>query len=391
MVLASYVNSTPPRGVNSSALNDTDDKEEYLFMPVSLAAKATICSTMTVICIVGFIGNLSLVLFINRTEKKIGHRAAALNNMHLFLRSLAISDVMASINGPTLWFELFLDVFETSWRCTIRRYVSVALPVVTIYNLVAVAFERYNCICRSTGKLSRARLRRLIKAAWLLGFLVPLLPMPSFQSIRTDLNETHYTVICARDSSYTPYVVMFQIFLVIGYIFPLIFLIVTSYRIVKVVRAQAAYRLALPGNNVPENVVMEKRKQNKATRTLMIIIAAFVAPYLVFVAFNAVRTRIKLNFATTFMIQRAAGILAYLNGTVNFCIHLVQLPAFREEWRKRLAYFKRPLRLGVFTTKKTYVVSKVRTEFRRQNYTRRLSCPVRKTTVEAPFRRRYSN
>ena len=384
------VNSTPGRGVNSTVLNATDDKE-YLFMPVSLAARATICSIMTVICIVGAIGNLSLIPFANRAQKKRDQRGTALNNMYSFLRSLAMSDVMASLTGPTLWFELFLNVFETSWGCTIRRYVSVVLPVITIYNLVAVAFERYNCICRSTGKLSRARVRQLIRAAWVFGFLITLLPMPSFQTIRMDLNETHYTVICARDSSYAPYVVMFQIFLVIGYIFPLIFLIVTSYRIIQVVRAQASYRLALPGNDVPEKVLIEKRKQNKATRTLMIIIAAFVAPYLAFVAFNAVRTRIKLNFATTFMIQRAAGILAYLNGTVNFCIHLVQLPAFREEWRKRLAYFKRPLRLGVFTTKKTYVVSKVRTESRRQNYTRRLSCPVRKTTVEAPCRRRYSN
>ena len=385
MVLAN-ANSTPTRGVNSSAMNTTDSKE-YVFMPVSLASRATICSIMTVICIVGFIGNLSLVLFINRTEKKIGHRATAFKNMHLFLRSLAISDVMASINGPTLWFELFLDVFETSWRCTIRRYVSVVLPVITVSNLVAVAFERYNCVCRSKGKLSRARLRQLIKAAWLLGFLMTLLPMPSWKSIRTDVNETHYTVICVRDSSYAPYVVMFHIFLVIGYIFPLIFLIVTSYRILQVIRAQASYRLALPSISFPERAQIEKRKQEKATRTLMIIITAFVAPYLVFVGYNVVRTRIKLDYAPDFMIQRAAGILAYLNSPVNFCIHLMQLPAFREEWRKRLDYFKLPLRLGVFTTKRTYVVSRVRTKPRPQN-PRRLSCPdMRKMTKDAPCRR----
>ena len=390
MVLANVNSSTPTSGVNSSALNATDDKE-YLFMPVSLAAKTTICSIMTVICIVGFIGNLSLVLFINRTERKIGHRVAAFNNMYLFLRSLAISDVMVSITGPIAWLELFLAIFETNWGCKVRRYSSLVVHIITIYNLVAVAFERYNCICRSTGKLSRARLRQLIKAAWLFGFLVTLLPMFSFESIRTDLNETHYTVVCERDSSHGPYVLMFHLFLglVIVYVFPLIFLIVTSCRILQVMRAQATYRIALPGNSVPERVRKEKHMQNKATRTLVIIIAAFVAPYLLFVGYHTIKTifRPSLNFATDFIIQRVSVILAYLNGPVNFCIHLMQLPAFRAEWRERLDYFKRPLRLGVFTTKRRYVVSRVKTESRPQN-TRRLSCPnVRKTIEDAPCRR----
>ena len=391
MALAN-ANSTPGRGVNSSVLNATDDKE-YLFMPVSLAAKTTICSIMTVICIVGFIGNLSLVLFINRTERKIGHRVAAFNNMNLFLRSLAISDVMASITGPIAWLELFLAIFETNWGCKVRRYSSFVVHIITIYNLVAVAFERYNCICRSTGKLSRARVRQLIKAAWLFGFLVTLLPMFSYQGIRTDLNETHYTVVCGRDSGHGPYVLMVQIFLglVIGYVFPLIFIIVTSYRILRVFRAQAAYRIALPNNNVPEKVRNEKHKQNKATRTLVIIIAAFVAPYLVFVGYHTIKTilRPSLNFATDFIIQRVSVILVYLNGPVNFCIHLMQLPAFRAEWRKRLDYFKRPLRLVVFTRKRTYVVSRVKTESRPQN-TRRISCPNMRITIEDAPCRRYS-
>ena len=285
------VNSTPGRGVNSSALNATDDKE-YLFMPVSLAAKTTICSIMTVISIVGFIGNLSLISFMNRKERKKGPKDAAFNNMSIFLRSLAVSDVLASPTGLMPWFELFGDVFETNWGCKIRRYLGIVVHVITIYNLVAVAFERYNCVCRSTGKLSRARVSQLIKAAWLLGFLITLLPMFSYKGIRTDLNETHYTIACGRDNSHGPYVAMFQIFLLSVYIFPLAFLTVTSYRIVKVVRAQAAYRLALPGNKVPEKVLKEKRKQNKATmaRTLIILIVAFVAAYLLFVGYHTATT-----------------------------------------------------------------------------------------------------
>ena len=393
MVLAN-VNPTPGRVANSSALNTTDDKE-YLFLPVGLTTKATICSIMTVICIVGAIGNLSLISFVKRTEKNVGQRfTAAFNNMYLFIRSLAISNVIASLAAPLLWVQFFYDVFETSWPCRIRRYFAIAVHAVIIYNLVAVAFERYNCICRSTAnaQLSRARLRQVIKAAWLLGFLVTLLPMFSYQGIRIDLNETHYTVACRRDSSYTPYVVMFQIFLVIVYILPLIFLIVSSYRILQVMRAQASYRLALPNNNVPESVRIEKRKQNKATRTLVLLIAAFVAPYLVFVGYNTFKSIAKpsMDFTTDFKIRYAATLLAYLNSPANVCIHLVQFPAFRAEWSQRLAYFTRPFRLGVLTTKRTYVVSRVRTGSRPQN-TRRLSCPIMRITMgEAPCRRRYS-
>ena len=395
MALAN-VNSTPQtHGVNSSALNTTDDKE-HLFMPISVASRATICSIMTVICIVGAIGNLSLIPFANRAQRKKDQRGTALNNMYSFLRSLAVSDVMASINAPLLWLQLFPGVFQTGWPCKIRRYSAIVVHVITAYNLVVVAFERYNCVCRVTGnaKLSAARVRQLIRAAWLFGFLVTLLLMPSYQGIRMDLDETHYTITCGRDNSHGPYVAMFQVFFVIVYIIPLAFLIVTSYRILQVVRAQAAYRLALPGNNVSERAQIEKRRQNKATRTLVIIIAAFVAPYLVFVGYHTAKTIFKpsLDFATDFKIRHASGILAYLNSPVNVCIHLVQLPAFRAEWSKRLDYFRRPLKLGVFTMKKTCVVSRVKTMKSRPKNTRRLSCPnVRKTTGDAPCRRRHSN
>ena len=386
------VNPTPGRNVNSSALNTTDDKE-YLFLPAGLPAKTTICSIMTVICIVGAIGNLSLILFINRLERRIGHRVADFINLYFFLRSLAISDVIASLAAPLLWVQFFYDIFEAGWPCRIRRYSAIVVHAVTIYNLVVVAFERYNCICRATVKLSRARVSQLIKAAWLFGFLVTLLPIFSYQGIRTDLNETHYTITCGRDRSHTPYVVMFQIFLVMTYILPLAFLIVSSYRVLQVVRAQAEYRVGLPNSTVPERVRLQKQKQKKATRILVILIAAFVAPYLGFVGYNTFKSiaRSSVDFKTDFILRYAATLLAYLNSPVNFCIHLVQLPAFRAEWSRRLDYFKRPLRLGVFTTKRIHAVSGVRTESRPQN-TRRLSCPnVKKTTVEAPCCRRYSN
>ena len=382
--------------MNSSALRNATDHKEYLFLPAGLPAKATICSIMTVICIVGFIGNLSLISFINRTERRIGHRVAAFINLYLFLRSLAISDVIASLAAPLLWVQFFYDVFETGWPCRIRRYFAIVVHPVTIYNLVVVAFERYNCVCRATrnAKLSRARVRQLIKAAWLFGFFITLLPMFSYQGIRTDLNETgHYTVTCGRDSSYTPYVVMFQIFLVMTYILPLTFLIVTSCRIVQVVRAQASYRVGIHNDTVPEIVQFHKQKQKKATRILVILIAAFVVPYLGFVGYHTFKSiaRPSIDFTTDFIIRYAVTLLAYLNSPVNFCIHLVQLPAFRAEWRKRLAFLKRSDRLGVFTMKRTYVVSG-RTESRPRN-TRRLSCPNvrRKRVEEAPCHRRYSN
>ena len=137
---------------------------------------------------------------------------------------------------------------------------------------------------------------------------------------------------------------------------------------------------------------MEKRKQNKATRTLLTLIAAFAAPYLVFVGYQTVRTIFKpsLDFETDFLLRYGLVIFVYLNSPVNFCIHLVQLPAFRAEWRKRLAYFKRPLRLGVFAPKGKYVVLRVKTEPRPEKI-RRFSCPdLIRAMEDTPWRRRYS-
>ena len=326
-----------------STSDSVNPQKHYLFTPAGFQIKLTVCILMTIAGAVGFVGNITVLLFIKKEEKKNKNHAGA-TNLHFFIRSLAISDVLVSLCAPTLWFQFFYDVFQTGWPCKFKRFIAIIFPVITINNLVVIGLERYICTCRPTSRpLSRAAVQKLVKGAWLLGCLITLLPTSTFTGVRVELNDTHYTIVCRNDKSNTHNIIIFQIFLILVYVFPLAILIFSCVSIIRVVWKRKLHVVAVHERGVALALKKWRLKQKKATTLLVALIVAFVVPYLVYFVYNTFKIIVKpsIDFNTDFIIRYIRTFLAYINSSVNFCIHLAQLPTFRLEYTKRMICFRK--------------------------------------------------
>ena len=125
------------------------------------------------------------------------------SNLNVFIRSLALSDVLGSLIGPSLTvIHINIDVLTSKLRCTTFRFFQQVFVMVTIYNLVVISIERYICTCRPTARLlSLKTVRKLILGAWVLGILLSFVACYPIDVIRVDFNSTHYTSICDNDFS----------------------------------------------------------------------------------------------------------------------------------------------------------------------------------------------
>ena len=323
------------KGMDTNLSVSASPQKLYIFTPVGLHIKLTLALLMVAAGTVGFLGNLSVLRFIHKEGKK--RRSLGLpSNLNFFIRSLAISDILSvSIGIPILLIHIFVDVFQTGWPCKIAKYITILFPAITSYNLLVIAFERYILICRPTSRpLSRATVQVFVKGAWLLGFFLTFLPASTVKGTRVDLNDTHYTMICKQDTSSGVKMLIFQTFIVITYILPFVFMILTCAAIIRKVWKRKCQK-AIPQKNVASAMRKWRSKQRKATLLLLVIIFAFVAPYFLLIAYNIFKMIVKpsIDFRRDFIIRATGGFLAYLNGAVNFCIHLVQLPGFSSTFK----------------------------------------------------------
>ena len=229
----------PPLSLNTSAVptsaangnsssNATGPQiKQYVFTPAGLDVKLTVSALIVVAAVVGFVGNLCALRFTNNEEKKPAK--ARSSTLNFFIRSLALSDVLASLIGaPLILVRINFDAFATKWSCSISRFFQIVFIVITNFNLVLIAVERYICTCRPTSRpLSPRTVRKAVKAAWVLGFLFSLGFSYSIDAVRVDLNSTHYTLTCAYDHSNPVAKVTQLVRSVLTYILPSIIQIVT--------------------------------------------------------------------------------------------------------------------------------------------------------------------
>ena len=319
------------KGMDTNLSVSASLQKLYIFTPAGLHIKLTLALLMVAAGTVGFLGNLSVLRFIRKEGKK--RRSLSLpSNLNYFIRSLAISDILSvSIGIPILLIHIFVDVFQTGWPCKIAKYFTLVFPAITSYNLLVIAFERYILICRPTSRpLSRATVQVFVKGAWLLGFFLTFFPASAFKGTRVELNDTHYTMLCKHDASSGVKVSIIQTFIVITYVLPFVFMILTCAAIIRKVWKRK-FQKAIPQKNVASAMRKLRSKQRKATLLLLVIIFAFVVPYLLIMAYTVHEIIVKppTDFKRDFVLRATGAFLAYLNSAVNFCIHLLQLPGFR--------------------------------------------------------------
>ena len=316
--------------VNDNSLGAISPPKQYVFTPAVFHVKMTISVLFAVAAVVGFAGNLSVLLFTNNEEKKPVR--ARSSNLNFFIRSLALSDVLGSlISAPLVVIQINFDVFNTKWPCIVSRYFQMVFVIITIYNLVVISVERYICTCRPTTRpLSLRAVRKAVKGAWLLGLLLSLVFSYPVEVLRIDVSSTHYTMICGYNYK-NPITKIIQVINVLSaFILPSIILVCTCASIIKMLWKKNS--VGITGSGDSQKSAVWRIRRRKATIQLTAMIIAFVAPYSLAFASYTVRALfpITIDFKTEYTIRTVTTLIAYLNGPVNFGIHLTQLTYFRK-------------------------------------------------------------
>ncbi|CAH3178402.1 unnamed protein product, partial [Porites lobata] len=297
----------------SSFNNDTETTGPtiYVFTPAPYAAKHILCI---------------LLAFLGGT----GFAHSFAKNLTMYVRSLCLSDLLScAVSLPLVGLQMSLDVFQSGWVCKIVRYLNFVFPVITMNILVVISLEKY----LSTRPIPRtfrvSTVRKMIIAAWLLGILVMLFPSATYDGIRVDLNDTHYTVICRYVEFFYPFKITLILF-PIQFVFPTVFIIYVNVSLIRTVWVKRKRQLSCNMNNAFKAHLRATRI--KGISLLIALTFAFIFPFSLFVL-NAAYTQIakpQRDFSTDYMIRYGTGSIAFLNPLLNFIIYFAQMKDFRE-------------------------------------------------------------
>ena len=311
----------------------------YVFRPLTSSTKLTLLLFLVAIAIVAFGGNVLMLLFL-KTKKRANSFVKACDfqkNFYFYIKSLAISDVLASlIPVPYLGIQLYLDVFQRGWGCKIGRYIIILFPCVTIDNLLVISFGKYFATRQVPRTFSHSTVKRVVMFAWLAGFLVAMIPAATFDGIRYDLNDTHYTVICRYNNQHLPFRIMFVCFTLLQYALPSCILILVNISLIRTVWKKTRRKIDIQRDNGIRSIARAVR-----IRCVYVVVAltfAFVTPYFFYIAYvvyNMV-AQPKISFETDQVLRTGCTIMVFSNSAINVIIHIAQMKDFRTFLKDKL-------------------------------------------------------
>ena len=325
----------------SSAFNNdtgTNDSSIYVFTPAPYAAKQVLCFLLACFGGIGFVGCCLILHFLRKKPRKNSLQAHSFaKNLNTYVRSLCLSDLLScAVSMPLVCLQVSLDVFQSGWVCKIVRYLNFVFPVITINILVVISLEKYLSTRPIPRTFRASTVRKMIIAAWLLGILVMLFPSATYDGIRVNLNDTHYTVICRNVELFYPFKLTLILF-PIQFVFPTVFIIYVNVSLIRTVWVKRKRQISCNMNNAFKAHLRVTRI--KGISLLVALTFAFIFPFSLFVV-NIAYTQIakpQRDFSTDYMIRYSSGSIGYLNPVLNVIIYFAQMKDFREFLKKRFS------------------------------------------------------
>ena len=211
-------------------------------------------------------------------------------NFNFYIKSLAISDVLASaIPLPYLSVNLYFDSLQRGWPFKIGRYVVFLFPCVTGNNLLVISLGKYLATRQVPRTFSTSTVKNVMFIAWLAGSLFALFQAAIMDGIRYDLNDTHYTVICKYDNTYLPFRIVFVTFTILQYITPSCILISINISLIITLWRRTKRTVDVQKDNEVKS--MARAARTRAVYIVIVLTFAFVCPYLgyfVYVIYNMI-------------------------------------------------------------------------------------------------------
>ena len=332
-----YTHSTE----NVSALNNETEffGEIYVFKPIKFSTTLALLLSLVAIGIVAFVGNGLILLFLKTKDRKksILRTCSFQMNFDFYIKSLAISDILSSvISLPYVGLRLYFHSLQTGWGCKVGRYLVVLFPCITINNLLVISLGKFFSTRQVPRTFSYSTVKRIVLFAWLAGFLVAIFPASTFQGMRYDLNDTHYTVTYMYDEQYPPFRIIFVSVVFLQYIIPGCILIRINISLILTVWKRTRRTIDVQRDNGIRS--MARAARVRSIYSVVAITFAFIAPYLLFFA-NVIYHMVaqpNIDFETDQVIRTVSAIIALSNSGINVVIYLVQTKDFRTFLKKKL-------------------------------------------------------
>ncbi|XP_032231262.2 trace amine-associated receptor 5 [Nematostella vectensis] len=344
--------------------NSTNTSREYVFTPAGLPVKMS----LTVIQVL--FGGFAVVangtyIYLRRKMKRKSHHVFSRSMTSYFTQSLAWSNVLCCvISLPLVLVQYFVDVFQNDFGCRAVRFFQFVFPVVTMFNLVVIGVERYMATFHPFLVPTERITRRRVIAAWGVGVVVTLIPIPTFGGVPFDIDEGTYTIICKYNNDVAVYRVMFLTFNLVVYFIPSIALTIISYRI---------RRYMTSNRFVAHNRQCTIRTNSwrfQGTRMFSTLILAFILPYMLYMVYSAVNMILRpvLSFTTDYIIRYTSGVLAYGNAALSPIIVFTNMRDVRQTLMDSLRKLTRNRRNAVHTSPETWTEERSLSRHREPNY-----------------------
>ena len=239
----------------SSAFNNdtgaTDSAAIYVFTPAPYAAKQVLAFFLVFFWRNRIYRLLShFLLSVEKAKKKSTTGIFfCTESDHVCKKSLSVRPAFLCGILASCLFADVVGCVPKRWACKIVRYINFVFPAITINNLVVISLEKYLSTRPMPQTFRVSTVRKMIISTWLLGIHVALFPAATFDGIRVDLNETHYTVICRNVELFYPFKLTLILF-PIQFVMPTLFIIYVNVSLIRTVWIKRKRQICYNMNNV---------------------------------------------------------------------------------------------------------------------------------------------
>lgn len=252
-----------------------------------------------------------------------------------FIASLALADFLVGIVVAPLAALSYLGLPHHFHGCVFTNSIVVAFTQVSIFNLLAVAFERFFAIKHPFAYTKHADIKCALivnGGVWSFGMIIGFIPL--FGWNREDLHDENWicNFVTVMDMNYVVYFHFFGCIVI-----PLVIICAIYFYIFLIVRRQMsqieALNIAMPQQR-GARAISKFKKEIKAAKSLAIVIILFAISWIPIHVLNT----ISLTCSDCYPIELllATIVLSHANSAVNPFLYAYGNSNFKHAFRKMI-------------------------------------------------------
>lgn len=280
-----------------------------------------------IVGLLSFIGNLLVLVAIFRNRQ-------LQTPTNCFIASLATADMLVGLVVAPLAAVSFVGWPDNFLGCTFTNSVVIAFTQVSIFNLLAVAIERFFAIKHPFSYQKNMTVKRAIGVnvmVWCIGLLFGFLPVFGWNlsDERTDDWSCNFVTVIDME-----YVVYFHFFGCI--VVPLFIIMAIYFYIFLIVRRQmkqiAALEISSPDQ--PTSSSSKFRKEIKAAKSLAIVIVLFAISWIPIHVLNSMSLLCGANCPYPYQLLLVTIVLSHANSAMNPFLYAYGNSLFKSAFKK---------------------------------------------------------